>query len=97
MPIYISLGRYTREGAMEIKKTPGRLEQARKIVEAQGGKILAFYMAFGRYDFVVISEGPSDEAALKAIMAIVSQGAVKLETLKAFPAEEVAKMLKELP
>lgn len=97
MPIYISLGRYTREGAMEIKKMPERLEQARKIVEAQGGKILAFYTTFGRYDFVIVCEGPNDESALKAIMAIVSQGAVKLETLKAFPAEEVAKILKELP
>lgn len=82
---------------MGIKKMPEQLEQARKIIETQGGKLIAFYLTFGRYDFVVISEVPSDEAALKSIIAIVSQGAASVETLKAFPAEEVAEILKELP
>ena len=82
---------------MGIKKMPEQLEQASKIIETQGGKLIAFYLTFGRYDFVVISEVPSDEAALKSIIAIVSQGAASVETLKAFPAEEVAEILKELP
>ncbi len=39
MPVYISLGRFRREGAMEIKKHLEGLEQARKAVESVGGKI----------------------------------------------------------
>jgi uncharacterized protein with GYD domain len=65
MPVYISLGRFTRKGMMEIKKRPERLEQARKAVEAVGGNLKEFHLTFGRFDFVAITEGPSDEAALK--------------------------------
>lgn len=60
MPTYISLGRYTREGLMEIKKHEERLAAARKAIEAVGGKLKEFYITFGRYDFVAIAEGPSD-------------------------------------
>ena len=97
MPVYISLGRFTREGMMEIKKYPERLEQARKAVEAVGGNLKEFYLTFGRFDFVAISEGPTDEAALKAILMITSGGAVGLETLKAIPADKAEEIIKSLP
>ena len=97
MPMYISLGRFTREGMMEIKKHPERLEQARKAIEAVGGNLKEFYMTFGRFDFVAVSEGPNDEAALKAILMIASGGAVGLETLKAIPSGEAIEIIKSLP
>jgi len=97
LPTYISLGRFTREGMMDIKKHPERLEQAKKAIEAAGGNLKEFYMTFGRFDFVAVSEGPNDEAALKAILMITSGGAVGLETLKAIPSAEAVELIKSLP
>jgi uncharacterized protein with GYD domain len=82
---------------MEMKKHPERLEQARKAIEATGGKLKEFYFTFGRFDFVAVSEGPTDEAALKALLMIAGGGAVGLETLKAIPAEKAIEIIKSLP
>ena len=97
MPVYISLGRFKREGMMDIKKSPERLEIARKAIEATGVKLKEFYFTFGRFDFVAVSEGPTDEAALKAILMIASAGGVGLETLKAIPADKAEEIIKSLP
>jgi len=97
VPVYISLGRFTREGMMEIKKHPERLEAAKKAVEAAGGQLKEFYMTFGRFDFVAVTEGPSDEAALKAILMVTSGGAVGFETLKAIPSDKALEIIKSLP
>lgn len=51
----------------------------------------------GQYDFVAISEFPSNEALLKSLLMIGSTGAVRTETLVAFPAEKAAEIIESLP
>ena len=97
MPIYVILGRFTREGAVKIKDSPQRLEKARKMIESLGGEIKEFYYTLGQYDFVAISEAPSDEAVLKGLMMIGTLGSVRTETLVAIPAEKGLELIKELP
>ncbi|MFX0125805.1 MAG: GYD domain-containing protein [Candidatus Hodarchaeota archaeon] len=94
---YIILGNYTKEGILKIKEAPQRLEQAQKVAKSFGGEIKQFFSTMGRYDFVAITEAPSHEAALKAILVVAGAGAVRTETLTAITAEEFAKILKELP
>ena len=51
------------------------------IVEAAGGKMIAYYMTFGEYDFLVVSEGPSlDTAAAASIVAAAGGGVTDLKT-----------------
>lgn len=97
MPMYIVLGKFTQEGVENIKDSPTRLTQANKLVESCGGKITAFYYTLGRYDFVSISEGMSLDDALKALLTLGKGGAIRTETLIAFPADEAAKLIGELP
>ena len=97
MPISIILGKFTQEGISKIKESSQRLEAARKVVKSLGGEIKEFYYTLGQYDFVAISEGPSNEALLKGLLMIGSAGAVRTETLVAFPAEKVAEIIKGLP
>jgi len=52
----------------------------------------------GQYDFVAITEGPSNEAIMQALFTICSVGAVRTETLVAVPAEKAAaEIIKKLP
>ena len=62
---YITLIRYTQQGAAKIKESPARLDKARKAAEAAGGKIHAWYLTMGKYDAVIVSEFPNDEASAK--------------------------------
>ena len=97
MPIYIVLGKFTRDGMMKIKESPQRLETGRQVIKSLGGELKEFYYTMGQYDFVAITEGPSNESAMQSLFTIGSQGAVKTETLVAIPAKKAAEIIKKLP
>lgn len=96
MPTYVILGEYTKQGIENIEDLPDRLDLANDLAESLGGEIKEFYLTFGQYDFVTISEAPDDETALEAALTIAQQGAVRTETLKAFPADEAREIVGEL-
>jgi uncharacterized protein with GYD domain len=93
MPTYVTLIQFTQQGIEKIKDSPTRLEKARAAVKAAGGEMKAFYLTMGRYDSVVISEAPSNEAYAKSMLAIASAGAVRTETLCAFSEEEYRRIV----
>jgi uncharacterized protein with GYD domain len=77
MPLFVSQGRYT-EGAIKamLAKPEDRTAAATKLVEQAGGKLLAYYMLFGEYDWMLIYEAPSGTAAAAAVLTTVGAGAV---------------------
>ena len=97
MPTYISLIRYTDQGARNIKESPKRLDAAKKAFQAAGGELKQWYLALGRYDAVVVSEGPDDETAAKLNLAVGAKGSVRTETLRVFTEEEYRKLIAALP
>ncbi len=88
MPTYVVLANWTDQGIRTVKKSPQRLDATRKAIEAAGGKLLGFYLTMGRYDEVLIVEGPSDEVAAAVALSAGSEGNVRTETLKAFPEDQ---------
>ncbi|MDP2662711.1 MAG: GYD domain-containing protein [Dehalococcoidia bacterium] len=97
MPQYVVLGNWTDQGIRNIKESPKRVAQVRQAMEAAGGKMLSFYTTMGRYDFVMVAEGPSDEVVAGLALAIGSQGNVRTETLKAFPPDVAESIISRLP
>jgi uncharacterized protein with GYD domain len=97
MATYVILMNLTEQGIKSIKDFPARIAESTKAVEAAGGKILAFYVTMGQYDYVAIAEGPSDEVALLQLLGLGAGGNVRTTTLKAFTHEEFAAILKKLP
>jgi uncharacterized protein with GYD domain len=93
MPTYITLLRYTQQGIEKIKESPARLEKVKAAVKAAGGEMKAFYLTMGSYDAVAISEAPSNESYAKVMLDIGSAGAVRTETLCAFPEAEYRKLV----
>jgi uncharacterized protein with GYD domain len=92
MPHFITLVRYTNQGITKIKESPSRLDAAKKAAEREGGTIHAWYLTMGRYDAVLISEFPTDEACAKFTLSAGALGNVSTETLKAFPEADYRKI-----
>ena len=93
---YVTLIRYTQQGASKIKESPARLDAARKAAEKAGGKIHAWFLTMGKYDAVLVSEFPSDEASAKFMLGTAALGNVTTQTMKAFTEDEYRKILASL-
>ena len=89
MAVYIILGKLTHKGIENSKDFAERDARGEKIVQAAGGRVLANYYTFGRYDFVVIVEVPSTEAMVKILTEIGKWGTLTTETLTAMPPDLV--------
>ena len=93
MPTYVSLCRWTTLGAHNIKESPTRLDAAKKGFEADGVKMLHFFMTTGKYDMVIVSEAPNDEVMAKAMLKQISKGGITTQTSRAFTEDEYRKIL----
>ena len=96
MPTYICLFKLTDQGSKDVMNAPARIDEAIKLFEKMGGKVIGVYMVMGEYDFITVSECPSDEMATAFSLALGSQGNVKPTTLKAFTAKEIPAILNML-
>jgi len=91
------LGNYTGQGIASIKDSPSRIEAARKAMEAAGGKLVAWYLTMGRYDFVLITQAPNVKVAASLLLAIGAQGNIRTETLHALTEAEFKDVVAGLP
>ncbi len=97
METYIILGKWTQQGMAKVKEGPARIEAARKASEAAGGKLVAWYLTLGRYDFVVITEAPNVKAVASVLLATGAQGNVSTETLHALTEADFKGVVSGLP
>ena len=93
MPHFVSLMRYTQQGIAKIKDSPARLDAAKKAAEKAGGTIHAWYLTMGKYDALVISEFPNDEACAQFMLSVGALGNLTTQTLKAFTEAEYRKII----
>ncbi|AHX13245.1 hypothetical protein CH75_08400 [Dyella jiangningensis] len=92
MSVFISQGRFTKEAVRSLLAKPeDRAESIAKLFSACGGKLISYYVTFGDYDFVVISEGP-DEGVVTSTIVVSAAGEVSdLKTMLAIPSSEMKK------
>jgi uncharacterized protein with GYD domain len=91
MPKYLSMGSYTVEGIQGVLKEggTGRRKAVQAAIEAMGGKMEAYYFAFGDSDVVVISDVPDNITAAALAIGIASTGTVSLKTTVLLTPEEL--------
>lgn len=98
MPLYVTLYKFTDQGRKTIKESPKRLRATVAQLEKSAGvKIHHALYTSGRYDLVVVSEAPNDQAANLAALSTMLAGNVVGETLHAYTADEVEKVVAKLP
>jgi len=97
MSTYVILMKLTEQGIKDIKNAPQRVKKVSQALEAAGGKVLAFYVVMGDYDYVAVAEAPGDEVAMAQLLGMAKMGTVRTTTLKAFTLEEFSQVLEKLP
>jgi len=95
MTLYVVLGKLTQEAIKNINEIAERDLKGEQIIKAAGGKLLAHYYTFGRYDFVAIVELPSTEALAKVLIELGKWGTITTETMTALLPEQVYRVAKE--
>lgn len=93
MPRFLSLISFTDQGDRELKATIDRSNQFRSSVEQAGGKVEGLYWALGAFDGAVVFEAPSEETAVRLLLALDRQGNVRTQTLRVFDAGEFQQIL----
>ena len=58
MPLFMTQGRYTREAISGTIQAPEDSNAPKKVAEAAGGRLVAWYLTLGEYDFLAITESP---------------------------------------
>ena len=97
MPKYLSMWSYTVDGIKGVLKDggTGRRQAVKSAIEALGGKMEAYYFAFGESDVVVISDVPDNVTAAALAIGIASTGTVGLKTTVLLTPEELDEATKK--
>lgn len=96
MASFISLITYTDQGIRNIKESPKRADAFKAMAKKLGVTVKEIYWTLGHYDLVVVLEG-DDEAVTSALLKVGSLGNVRSETLRAFSAAEMGRILGSIP
>ena len=91
MPKYLCQGSYTEQGLKGLLKEGGSKRQAmvEQLVKEMGGKLEAFYFAFGSDDFHIILDLPSNVDMTAVALVANASGAVKSRITVLLLPEEV--------
>ena len=91
MPKYLVTGSYTAEGLKGLLKEggSGRRKAVEDAVKHMGGKLEAYYFAFGDSDVVSIVDVPDNVTAAALAIGISSTGTVGTKTTVLLTAEEI--------
>jgi uncharacterized protein with GYD domain len=96
MSTYVTLIKWTDQGARSAKDTVERSRQFRADLERRGGKLLSLYWTQGHYDVITTVEAPDDQTIMAALLAIGALGNVRTETLRAFNESEMEAILRKV-
>ena len=91
MAKYLLAASYTAEGAKGVMKDGGtkRRRAAEQAINSAGGKLEAFYFAFGDNDAYVIVDAPDNASVAAMSLTISASGAVNTKTVVLLTPEEI--------
>ena len=97
MPKFMIKASYTAEGARGLIKEGGSSRRAvvEKLVQGLGGRVEAFYYAYGDADAYIITELPDASVGLAISLAVNASGAVRLSTIPLITPEEMDAVAKK--
>ena len=97
MAKYLIEASYTSEGAKGLLKDGGtkRRQAAEQAIKTGGGKLEAFYFAFGTRDAFVIVDAPDHATIAATTLAINASGAVRTRTTVFLTPEEIDQATKK--
>jgi uncharacterized protein with GYD domain len=99
MPKYLIQANYIGEGLKGLLKEggSGRRAAIEKLFESVGGKVEAFYYAFGDTDVFVIADVPDNVTAAAVSLTVNAAGAATAKVTVLLTAEEIDTAVKKSP
>jgi len=97
VPSYLSLINYTDQGIRAVKDSPQRLDAAKEVISAAGGRLIFYYLLMGQYDIATLIEFPDDDAAARFVLQIGAMGNIRTQTMRAFTEAEARALIGNLP
>jgi uncharacterized protein with GYD domain len=91
MPKYLAVASYTSEGIKGLTKAGGvsRRTVVDKLLRSLGGRLEAFYFAFGDNDAYLIIDVPDNLTAAAISLAVAGAGATRMKTIELLTPEEI--------
>jgi uncharacterized protein with GYD domain len=75
--IFLIQGRYTQDALTGmVAKPEDRAKEAKRLIEAAGGRFVASYFTLGEYDFMVVCEFDSLQSFTPAAIAAAAGGSI---------------------
>ena len=93
MATYLLLGNFTEQGLGAVKDTTKRAEALSKIGKKTGVTVKETFWTLGQYDVAVILDAPDDASVTAFGLSVGKLGNVRTQTLRAFTAEEMERIL----
>ena len=97
MATYIALVNSTDQGVRQIRQTTERAKALINAAANLGVQIKDIYWTMGAFDAVVTAEADDDQAVMAFTASISSLGNIRTQTLRAFSAAEMSKILDRVP
>src|SRR5271157_3303209 len=97
MPKFLALASYTSEGIKGFTNVGGtaRRAVADKLLKSLGGRLEAFYFAFGENDAYLILDVPDNLTAAAISLAVAGAGATRMKTIELLTPEEIDEAMKK--
>ena len=96
MATYISLVNFTEKGIREISDTVKRADAFKKLAKKLGATVKELVWTQGMYDIVAIIDAPDDATASALSLSVAKLGNIRSQTLHAFTAAEMEKILEKV-
>ena len=97
MAAYISLIRFTEQGARNFRKSPARAAAFKAAAQKVGIKVHDIYWTLGEFDGVIVFEAANDETATSLMLSLAALGNVRTTTLRAFTTTEMKSIAAKAP
>jgi uncharacterized protein with GYD domain len=93
MPAFIILSSFTDQGVRAVKDTTKRAEKFKEVAKQHGATVKELYWTLGQYDAIAIVDAPDVTSITALGLSLGMAGNVRTQTLPAFTADDMAKVL----
>ena len=93
MVTYVVLGSFTDQGVRNVKDSPKRADAFKEMAKTFGVTVKEIVWTQRRYDVVTVLEAPDEAAAMSLSLSLSALGNVRTETLRAFSAADMTKIV----
>jgi uncharacterized protein with GYD domain len=96
MITYVGLVSFTDKGIQNVKDTTKRAAAAKEAARKFGVNMRDLFWTMGEYDMVCVLEAEDEQALAAFNLALAMQGNVRSQSLRAYTAGEMDKILAKL-